>query len=423
MKFIQYDVCTKNRLYYLFLVIFIFGFISSCETASGSDAIPLIIEDDFSSRLELYDTYLYDSSAKAIFEYKPEKNPGNKLRGYQGCPSIGYSDGKLFAAWISGQKDEELGNYISVAVSRDMGNTWDQDVLVIAPMVDSVRHFDPSFWKDKYGNLRLSWTMSAGMWDGASGGTWAVRIKDDNNHIVISKPRKLFNGVMNVKPIYWGADSSSILYPVSGWDIRGGYYNGQYFQKTKEEWNGAFIYKSNYNVNNRQLLTPKKVVRLPTTQPRIYDELMLLDLKNNKLLGMFRTVNGIFKSVSENGGGSWSEQEAFTELGPTASSRFYVGRLKSGNILLVMNASHTREKITAYLSTDNAATWPYKILIDARLSASYPDIVQNDEGDICMIHDYARYPRGQIIFTKFTEDDIKSGDSRKIRSKLLSSVR
>ncbi|GAB2642867.1 hypothetical protein GCM10027035_41110 [Emticicia sediminis] len=405
----------KNSLIIAFLFIAIFTI--TCKKVAYLDIIETFDDEYLISDPLVSSIY---STANAIFSFEPIRNPGNKIRGYQGCPSIGYSNGKLFAAWIAGVKDEEWGNYIPVVVSNDMGTTWSKNKYIIGPTTDSVRHFDPSFWNDSFNNLRLSWTASSGMWDGGYGGTWCIRLKEDNNKILTSKPNKLFHGVMNVKPINYGKDSSSIIFPVSGWNINETIYNGNYFHKTKNEWNGVFLYKSNHNFINKSLSIPTKLVKIPTQQPRVHDEAMIVALSNNEMICMFRTLKGLYTSRSKDGGLTWSQQTPFVDLGETTSSRFYFGKLKSGNILLVMNASKNREKLTAFLSTDNARSWPYKLLIDSRSGCSYPDLVQNDAGEICMVHDYARSPKGEIIFTKFTEDDIKSGDYKKVKLTVLS---
>ncbi|MDI9873354.1 sialidase family protein [Flectobacillus rivi] len=405
----------KLRQLFILSAIVVGFIIISCNGYNGT-VIPVDIDEKYSS-------ILIDSSSKALFLYDSKSNPNGKVRGYQGCSSIGYDKGIIYAAWISGVKDEEIGNYISVAASKDDGKSWDLDKLTIAPIQDSVRHFDPSFWSDRYGVLRMNWTTSTGMWDGGIGGTWSIRMKYELNEIKISSPQKMFNGVMNVKPIHLGVDSSSILFPVSGWNITEGIYNGEFFKQTLPQYNGVFLYKSVYRNTPKLLLAPTKFVKIPTSQPRVHDEAMVLDLGMNTLKCFFRTQKGIFTSVSTDGGLNWSSQIAFKDLGPTAVSRFYVGRLKSGNILLVMNASTEREMLTAFLSKDNGETWPYKLLIDRRKGASYPDIIQKENGVICMIHDYKRYPNGEIKFTQFTESDIISGDVSKVVSTTISSLR
>ena len=57
-----------------------------------------------------------------------------------------------------------------------------------------------------------------------------------------------------------------------------------------------------------------------------------------------------------------------------ANSRAYIGRLKSGRILMINHYNNTgRNNLTAMLSDDECNTWEYKLLIDERDGVSYPD--------------------------------------------------
>ena len=64
--------------------------------------------------------------------------------------------------------------------------------------------------------------------------------------------------------------------------------------------------------------------------------------------------------------------------------------------------------MTAALSEDDGATWPYKLVLDEREGISYPDAVEAD-GYIYAIYDRNRYSDQEIIMAKFTETDIMAG--------------
>ncbi|MFC0181185.1 BNR repeat-like domain-containing protein [Pseudarcicella hirudinis] len=381
---------------------------------------PVPDPDDVSSNR--YAVLEMDSASKAIFTYDATSNPQGLKRGYQGCPAIGFNNGIYYAAWFAGVKGEELNNYITIATSSDNGQTWGQNKLLIAPLIDSVRQIDPSFWKDKFGALHLSWLVSKGIWDGAANGTWHVKIKQVSDKIQITKPYPLFHGVMNVKPIHLNKDSTEILFPVSGWNI--GVAGLPNYTLTPVDWNGIFLYKSTYNQTGKRILLPHKFAKIPTKFARTFDEPMVLDLGNNSLICMRRSESdGICTISSEDGGVTWGTETQFKTLGPSPSSRFYFGRLKSGNILFIFNNSLNREKLTACLSTDNGKTWQYKLLIDGRNGVSYPDVIQNDKDEICLIYDNSRPYLGEIIFAKFTEADIMNGDASKIKPVIISKLR
>jgi hypothetical protein len=64
--------------------------------------------------------------------------------------------------------------------------------------------------------------------------------------------------------------------------------------------------------------------------------------------------------------------------------------------------------MTAFLSEDDGATWPHRLLLDSR-ATSYPDAVQDDAGRIYLVHDFERTGAKEVIFHRFTEADIKAG--------------
>ncbi|WP_462264687.1 exo-alpha-sialidase [Mucilaginibacter sp.] len=340
----------------------------------------------------------------------------------QGCPTVGMENGHLYAVWFNNVvgKNEEPGNYITVAVSNDSGLTWNQDALIIAPDNDGNRMSDPMLWNDNYGVLHLSYMMTVGMWDGATGGDWSVRLKEVNNQVVITKPVRMFDGDMNTKPTIL-SDSTHILFPASNWNLNLTTINGYTVTPTPSNITGAYIYKSGYT-STKDVEVPTKITKLSTTYVRIFDEHMVVDLGNNNYTLMKRTnTDGLTTMNSSDGGLTWSKEAKFTALGNTAPSRFYFGKLTSGNLLLVMHNSTIREKLTAYLSKDNGKTWPYKVVIESRYGQSYPDVIEN-KGIIYLVYDYNRRTNGQIYLTKFTEQDIIDGSTANLITTTISKL-
>ncbi|MFC0181184.1 BNR repeat-like domain-containing protein [Pseudarcicella hirudinis] len=396
-------------------------FVQCSETIQPTSLHVVSMLEAEASSSDRYMAIEIDTVSKSVFTYDQRSNPKGLGRGFQGCPSIGYNNGIFYAAWFAGTKEEDSNNYITVATSADGGLSWKQNRLMIAPASDSIRHINPSLWNDKYGSLHLSWLVSKGIWDGAANGSWHVKIKEAGGRIFITNPNPLFHGVMNVKPIHFGKDSSEILFPVSGWNI--GIEGLPNYTLTPSELNGVFLYKSIYHPINKRIMLPQKFARIPTVFSRDFDEPMIVDLNNNALLLMKRTASeGISLNRSNDGGRTWGTEQIFKEVGLAASSRFYLGKLKSGNLLLVLNNSANREKLMAYLSKDNGKTWPFKLLIDDRLGISYPDVVQNDRSEICMVYDYSRNYDGQIIFSRFSEEDITKGNTKAVKYKVISTL-
>lgn len=391
--------------FYLAMLFIISALFLSCAKLNDVNKENIIIKQE-----DIYSSLLADTSASALFMYNATLNPNAKTRGFQGITSVGYNAGIYYIAMMCGVKGEEPGGYISVSSSNDEGITWKLNRLIIAPSKDSLRHFDPSFWNDKSGDLHMSWTLSDGMWDGAKGGVWHVKLKERDDKLVITKPRRLFSGVMNVKPLQM---DSVVLFPVSGWNFWDAVYGGHQFLRTPDEINGPVVYKSIFDKSEHGFTPPTKLYMIPTILPRTFDEFMLVNFGKDSLIAMLRTNLNMGITKSFDGGKTWGRQEEFKGVGQTTSSRFYFGKLKSGNLLLVLNNSTGRKNMTAFLSKDKGKTWPYKLVIDER-DNSYPDVMINSNGEICVVYDRRRTDTGEIVFCKFSENDIIEGNSKNI---------
>ncbi|OXA77571.1 BNR repeat-like domain-containing protein [Flavobacterium aquidurense] len=411
-----------SKIFFLQFAILIF--FSSCDEMSSvpnKNAISFSSKPiDSTSGPNYYSVLNNDDESKTLFQYNEMQNPNGKTRGWQGCPTIGIKDDKIFVAWYAGETGELPGNYIVLSTSDDMGQTWTPNRLRIVPSDESLRMIDPSLWNDKFNNLNLSWTKTLGVWDYGAGGLWKVKIKDANNEIKITKPVRLFNGVMNVKPTPLGDDSSKMIFPVSAWNLGVFDVKGNYI--LSKDYNGAYIYNGYYDGID-ELVVPSSFSKINLNNSiRSYDEHMIVSVDENYLICMLRTSDGIYSTKSFDGGQKWETPVKFNDLGPTTSSRFFFGKLKSGNLLFVLNNSLTRNKLTAFLSVDNGITWKYKLLLDSR-EVSYPDVTQNNEGEICVVYDRSRPYYGEILFLKFTEQDIINGNSDKLIPRIVNKLK
>lgn len=384
-------------------------FVSSCKKNDE------IIKVDSSSISQISTTTLSvteagissDSTSKTVFLYDQTNNSNYATHSYQGCPSIGFSGDTYFAAWQSGGKGEQPGNYITVAVSTDAGKNWLQHKLIISSNNPDVRHFDPMFWHDKAGNLNLTWASSVGMWDGGALGAWYVTIKYVNNKIAVTKPKFMFHGVMSTKPTPMGKDSSKLMFPVSGF-IVSSVWNSFPTTPTPGNIQGASVFESDYV--GPMLQTPHRIAKLNTTGLAIdFAEPMIVSLGNNNYQAIIRTKTGTYTSKSADDGITWIPPAKFTSLGATTAAKSYFGRLKSGSLLFILNNSTTRTMLTAYLSKNNGKTWPYKVVLDSREAVSYPDVIQNNAGEIYMVYDHDRTNEQEIDLIKLSENDIVKG--------------
>jgi PA14 domain/BNR repeat-like domain/Fn3 associated len=127
---------------------------------------------------------------------------------------------------------------------------------------------------------------------------------------------------------------------------------------------------------------------------------------------LVRTKYGIGESISNDRGKTWSALIPSSIQNPV--SRFFIRRLSSGNLLLVKNGPISerigRSHLTAYLSKDDGYTWLGGLLLDERISAAYPDGQQISDGTIYISSDHSRIVAREILFAKFTEDDVITGD-------------
>jgi hypothetical protein len=150
-------------------------------------------------------------------------------------------------------------------------------------------------------------------------------------------------------------------------------------------------------------------VRIPDTD---FDEHMLIELRDGRLWLLARSTRGIMESHSRDGGRTWSEPAMRF---PHVSSRFFMRRLASGNLLFVRHGqiderTSSRSHLRAFLSADDGATWQGGLLLDERDRVSYPDGVQAPDGTIHITYDRDRANAREILLARFTEDDIKAGE-------------
>ena len=153
---------------------------------------------------------------------------------------------------------------------------------------------------------------------------------------------------------------------------------------------------------------------------RRFDEHMILELADGRLMMLVRTNYGIGVTYSADKGKTWGAGEDSGLGGPC--SRFFIRRLKSGRILLVNHVEFTgRNNLTALLSEDDGMTWKYKLLLDERSGVSYPDGVEAEDGYIYITYDRGRggfkktmeqalSSAREVLFARFTEEDVIAGE-------------
>lgn len=385
----------------------------------------------------------------ALAPAKMEAATGELAKGtkpFQGIPSIATtaSGKRQFLAWYGNGATEMAGNYIMVSYADN--NQWKNKVdMVVRPVhPDKVRCFDPSVWRSPSGDIWLFWAQAQGLyrlnkqWDRIEdssgqydrrGGVWFSVCKNPEADVPQwSAPKRLCDGVMMNKPIVLA--NGKWAFPVCEFQMDN-------INDLKSLDEGAALYISDPEAKNVKRVNNVKVPFSPFTEhsfverrdgslwllTRIHPNHMTAIMKSADKHGMTSFGNsGIWEAFSYDGG------KTFGRLAPAdiphCGSRFFIYRMKSGNLVLVKNETddaqwlagkprgqqnlrvYPRKGIAVYLSEDDGKTWKGGLMLDDKNGVSYPDASQDDEGYIYVCHDYSRYDKRKIYVSKITEADI-----------------
>ena len=336
--------------------------------------------------------------------FSPGRESDSEARKYQGIPTIERAPGgRLWAAWYAGPIREDKFNYMVAATSADDGKTWSDLKLVVDPDgTGSLRASDPCFWLDPNGKLWLFWWMNGTFNGNPITVTMSISTENpDAENPVWTEPRALFPGVMLNKPIV--TSIGEWLMPAAIWHRE----NSCRMMVSKDS-GKTWALRGTANVPEAR---------------RQCDEPMVVERKDGSLWQLVRTAKyGLGETVSTDGGRTWTEVKDYLH---DATSRFHLRKLQSGNLLLIkhgpLDQRIGRKELTAYLSTDDGATWKGGLLIDERSTVSYPDATQAPDGTIYAIYDWNRADEKNILMTTFTEEDVLAGAyvGDKARSKVL----
>lgn len=321
---------------------------------------------------------------------------------WQGIPSIEVTaKGRMFVCWYSGRTSETLGNYC-LLVRSDDGKIFSEPVAVTY-FGEGHRCFDPCLWIDPLGRLWFTWSVQP------DNGLYAVVCDDpDAKELVWGPVRFVGHDVMMNKPV--ALSTGEWLFPLGVWGFEG---VEKYLGYNKTQKKGSFVYKTSDNGVSFQKLGAADV------EKRSFDEHMVVELRDGRLMMLVRTYYGIGAAYSWDRGKTWSRGEDSGLGGPC--SRFHICRLKSGRLLLVNHVNFKgRNNLTALLSEDDGKTWNAGLLLDGRNDVSYPDVKEAEDGYIYIVYDRERggykskiedalRSAREILYAKVTEADILAG--------------
>ena len=127
----------------------------------------------------------------------------------------------------------------------------------------------------------------------------------------------------------------------------------------------------------------------------IFDETTVCERRIGEVRFLARTKRGYYVySDSSDGGQSWTEAKKYENAPAT---RCFLGTLKNGMVAYVRNISDTeRVGMKIFISTDGGDTFPYEMALDDRSSLSYPDLDDDENGNIYIIYDRERDNRFRL---------------------------
>ena len=318
---------------------------------------------------------------------------------FQGIPSIEVTrGGRLFADWqIGGNCEPCNDNCVLLATSDDNGKTWLDPYMVIDHDEPESKLCNPILWLDPLDRLWFFWMQNNQGYFGNSG-VWAIRCDAPDapaeslawtephrysDHIIVTKPTVTKGGAW----LYTAQDIADrhVTYTYSSTD------GGESFDELGAATSDFITWSESMIIERGDGL--HQYARVDNNQSR-----------------------SVERSVSHDGGVTWSKFSfdgiEYPFVG--AASRFFLRRMKSGNLLYVHNDHESqRTNMTAKLSLDDGKTW-HSLLLDDRMWLSYPDGAQDENGVIRVIYDRGRSTDKEIIMATFTEDDILNGKPAKI---------
>ena len=330
-------------------------------------------------------------------------------RKYQAIPTIARSGSRFWAAWWADKNGagENHGNFFVIGYSDDNCKTFTQSHILTYPANNNHKLLDPMLWKNpESGEVWLFFTSMSkpGQIEDGLYGCWCTVLENPNAQrgFSWSLPVKYRNIGDPRRPVRIGGKwmqcvdvfrvTIQPIYPETA-----GCEFVEFDPRTK----------STVNIGHN---TPNNNGAYGG-----YFETELIQRMDGSLMSTTRgasPVAGIlWRSFSYDGGKTWSAQEAYTALGTVASSRIWLGRLPSGRLLIVYNASTNRKAMTIKLSEDDGETWPYSVVLegaDSPHTVSYP-IVAVDGDDIYTIYDYGRDVANEIRVTVVKESGIIAG--------------
>ena len=319
--------------------------------------------------------------------------------------------GRLFSMFGTGgitEPDNE--NYAAVVYSDDDGKTWidpfivfDSDCVEVNTVGESLHYLpDGRVLMCVYSGIGCIRPEDKGIC------AWGAYINNPDADTVegmdISEPFKIFADDYK----YSGHPGKNIIQLSSGellWWL--------------EQWDGYYQNRPNLKVDvyasedNGSTWT----LRGTATMQNPYHtclEASIVELSDGTLWMTSRiekNANGMEECYSYDRGRTWVDyKDGLDAPLQTPGSRFWMSKLSSGNLILIVNANlQTRSDLTIYLSTDDGKTWPYSYYIEKHFELTSPVAFEDESGLIYISYDRGRLSNLEVRGIKLREEDIIAG--------------
>ena len=317
---------------------------------------------------------------------------------WQGIPGLEKtSKGRIFISWFTGGKHEPAPeNRVLLCYSDDAGKSFTKPQAMALPADDGTRCFDPTLWMDPNG--RLWYIFNRGNKTTAVHGVWAriCEAPDAATPVFAAEFRLGFDEA----PYAFRMNKPTVL-STGEWVLP-----VTLAKEPIKKWFAGPKQLQGVGISTDEGKTWKLFGAVKAPEWAL--ENMITELRDGRLWMLIRTGGGfLWESYSNDRGRTWSEGKATTIANP--GSRFFIRRLKSGNLLLVNHYKTTwRSRLTARVSNDEGKTWNEGLLLDER-GISYPDGVEDKEGLIWITYDRGRTNEGLILMARFREEDVAAG--------------
>jgi hypothetical protein len=278
-----------------------------------------------------------------------------------------------------------------IITSGDDGKTWSGLRIVVDMPDNPVRVSAPCLWIDPLGRLWFFWKQAYVIQGNANlhAGLWAMVTENPcDPEPDWSEPRRLCDGIMHNKPTI--LSNGDWIFPVN---LRKD-WTGDDPGSKKEVPSNIVAMTTDDRGTTFTLRGALNMSTVPGPVTKRGSEAMLVELSNGRLWMLIRMAYGMGESYSGDGGRNWSPIVPSSIKHP--GSKFFLRKLSSGNLLLVkhgpINERTSRERLMAFISTDDGKTWKGGLMLDERHLVSYPDGLQTPDGRIYIIYDHGRYP-------------------------------